>query len=461
MYSGGVASLIVPCAIGNGIVAGCVYGVVDCGLRGNGGGDGDGGAVPSTNGSRIMQTPWISGAGIGATVGYIAPKYTYGPIMEHIYGMEGMTSSLDHVLNILPYATEVSVVTGAVAGTILHPLLYYPTHGIPGLDWRYFSGAALAMVSSALYYVYYGQEGVGLPVPEGSFIELSKLEAVDSILRYNPASGTVDTYSLKSHKFVGEGMEMCLEGRRLADCSRRYAGNKSGTTAKAVFDDRLLAFVYNYWDSNANSRYPDHVVTIKPKRVVQQTQDSMVMTDAVVATLLFRDSNGGICNSTRDSGNDSIETNCKSQDLHDILSKISDLDKNRIDGKKQSFINFDSMDDVCVAIELLMLLRSTTSSKESLKNNNLLKEAIIPELESFIRSRLPAITLYTMDEKYSGESVESQLQSAGWKGPELSQAFDQWEHVHKQEVYRTWRNRFVLVATSVILSIGGSLLFSR
>ena len=82
-------------------------------------------------------------------------------VREGWYGVGDATYILS-----LPYITSTSVVTGAVAGMLLHPLLYYPVHGIPGYDWIYFSGLSLATSVAALFYVYRGREGVKLPIPE-------------------------------------------------------------------------------------------------------------------------------------------------------------------------------------------------------------------------------------------------------------------------------------------------------
>ncbi|KAL7471973.1 hypothetical protein ACHAXS_012290 [Conticribra weissflogii] len=460
LYSGSVASLVLPCAIANGLVAGSVYGLVDVacgGVRSGSGGVGgtsgglkwkDIGSLASGNiavdglGQRVLATPWVSGAGIGATVGYVAPNHVYGPVMEYVYGMEGMAQSIQYVLNV-PFATEVCVVTGAVAGTLLHPLLFFPMNGIQGVHWGYYSGAALALVTSALYYVYYGQEGAGLPVPVGSFIDPSNMDAVTSILRYNNETGEVDSYSLYSGKFLGSS-EACLEGRMLAESSRAYA--RSGNT---VFDDRLLAFVYNFWDGNAVLRYPDHVVQLKPKTEIQIIQDSMSVTDAAVAILLTRRSTSR--KHERDVS--SHESYGKTHDLKSVLKKIEEMNKNRIDGKKQSPVNMDALDTVCVAIDLLMALKNNAST-----NPNNQHEEEIPKLEKFIRSWYPQIVLHKSDERYQGESVESQLQAAGWKRPEISEAFLEWKEVHRQEVYRTWRNGFFVVAAGAILSFATSFL---
>lgn len=438
LYHGTVASLILPCAMGNAIVAGGVYGLVDVACGGP--------CSQSEHLNKVLKTPWIMGSGIGASVGYVAPNYAYGPVMEYVYGMEGMSQSMQYIMNV-PFATETCVATGAVAGMILHPLLYFPMNGVQGLRWTYFSGVALALVSSALYYVYYGREGVGLPVPAGSYISPSELELVESVLRYNNSSQAqeIQTYSLASERFIGS-REKCAEGQAIAEECRTYS--KSG---RVVFDDRLLAFVYNYWDVNAKTRYPEHILSIESKADLQQQQVSMAITDASVAILL---------NDANDV-NDATDTN--KGDLKSILETIDEMNEKPSGIWKQSKTKINLLEEVCVAIELLMALKlhasegkSTTKEASIDSNTNL-----VSDLERYINTKCPELTLYSADEKYRGASVESQLQSAGWKGPGVSLSLKKWENiVHQEETWRSWRNRAIFAASSLALSIG-ALMLSR
>jgi hypothetical protein len=151
LYHGAVTSLILPCAVSNALVAGCAYGALDV-ISGG----------PKGNNAALLQKPWITGAGVGASVGFIAPNHVYGPVMEYTWGLEGVTKSMGYVMS-FPFATEVSVVTGAVAGMILHPLLYYPVNGINGVHW----GFPLAAVISALYLVYFGRQESDYQYPKG------------------------------------------------------------------------------------------------------------------------------------------------------------------------------------------------------------------------------------------------------------------------------------------------------
>lgn len=411
LYHGAIASLIFPCAIGNALVAGCAYGCLDV-ISGG----------PKGSNAALLQKPWI-GTGIGATVGFVAPNNVYGPIFEVMYGLDGMTQSMNYIMSV-PFATEVSVVTGAVAGTILHPLLYYPIQGINGIHW----GLPLVAASSALYYIYYGRNETGLPVPEGSYVDPTKLDSIHSILRYNNASGQVETYSLRSQQFIGS-TDVCDEGKRIAESSRLYASSGN----KVVFDDRLLAFAYNYWDLNTATRYPDHVVSMESLSTLQQAQDSMLVTDASVAEILHK------------------------SDLKSIQKTIADLDDRALhDGKKRkSSGDMETMKNVNVALRLLMMLQRT--SKEEMNESTSFAVEEIPKLERYIRRIHPNIVLYAADERYKGESVESQLKNSGWEGQnDVSGALEEWKQI-QAESYKTWRNR-ALLASSVAVSIIGLIL---
>lgn len=415
LYHGAIASLIFPCAMGNALVAGCAYGCLDL-ISGG----------PKGSNAVLFQKPWI-GTGIGATVGFVAPSNVYGPMFEVMYGLDGMTQSMNYIMSV-PFATEVSVVTGAVAGTLLHPLLYVPIQGINGIHW----GLPLIAASSALYYMYYGRKETGLPVPEGSFVDPSKLDSIHSILRYNNISGQVETYSLKSQQFIGS-TEVCDEGHRILESSRLYASSGN----KVVFDDRLLAFAYNYWDLNTATRYPDHVVSNIPSLSgLQQAQDSMLVTDASVAAILQK------------------------SDLKSIQKTIDDLDDRQLlDGKKRksSGDNMVTMKNVTVALRLLMLLQQT--SENEMNENTSFAVDEIPKLERYIRRMHPKIVIYAADEKYKGESVESQLKNTGLEGQnDVSVALEEWKQI-QAESYKTWRNR-ALLASSVVVSIIG-LIVSR
>ena len=122
---------------------------------------------------------------------------------------------------------------------------------------------------------------------------------------------------------------------------------------------------------------------------------------------------------------------------------------------KDNSTSFKQLEDVIVAIELLMIMQQDQQSTATSTHDD---DALRQTLEQFIKNRYPTLTLYTSDEQYKDESVESQLKNAKWKELEYTDALNRWTHVHEKETYRTWRNRSLIVASGILLSIAGSLL---
>ena len=153
-----------------------------------------------------------------------------------------MSSSIRPIVN-LPYVTCVCVVTGAIAGMILHPLLYYPVNGIPGRHWGTLSGAAFVEVLASLLYVYHGREDARLPLTTGSYVNPSARDrdVVDSLLRYDISREEVRTYSLHKGEFIGPP-DRCMEGRLIAEACRSYslAAKQIGLTQKYGEEDRMM-----------------------------------------------------------------------------------------------------------------------------------------------------------------------------------------------------------------------------
>jgi hypothetical protein len=411
LYHGSVASLILPCALSNAVVAGGMYGLIDVASGG-----------PMGHMKQLYTSPLL-GSGIGACVGYLAPHYVYGPAME-LYGFEGMTQSISYVLN-APLVTEVSIVTGAVAGLIMHPMLYYPIHGVHGVHWGYFSGLALAFSTLGMYYIYYGRETVGLPVPEGSYISAKEMELVNAVLRYNQSSGEVEAYSLQSSRFIGAEKQY-EEGRRIAEAARMY-----GKNGNAVFDDRLLAFIYNYWDVNVKTRYANHVVDIKSTDELKKTQDSLAINDVVAMMLLARQNN-----------NTKGDVSAIQVDVSSILDKIKPSSVSRYKQFTRA-----PLEETCIAIELLFAIKHSPSTKD---NTDL---QLIDDLELFIHKVCPHVIIYDKDTVSSGVSIESQLKGAGWKSPPFDEARGRWVQLYNDRMHQMQKKIGVAVVTSSLLSI--------
>ena len=425
-----MASLILPCAIGNALIAGTVYGAADIACASS--------SSSSSLLEKVTSTPYLFGSGIGVTVGYMAPHYMYGPILETMYGLDGMSSSMQYILS-LPYVTSTSVITGAVAGMILHPLLYYPVHGIPGYHWKYFSGTALAITMATSFYMYHGREDALLPIPDGSYMSTSQREIVDSILRYDNKTGEIRTYSLYKDKFVGPS-ERCMEGQRIAETCRSYVGQNSfvsklgwggETEQRVVFDDRVLAFVYNYWDADIKLRHPERVINVKSEDELQQIQNSASWIDASVAYILHR------------------ANSINKDDVMKIPTVIDNLNS-KSKGQNYTYDRVKQLENVSAAIELLLIMKQTNQVK--------VNTVSVDTVEKYARQRFPDLTLYSADELYRDMSVESQLRIAGWKGSELHDAIDNWKSVQEGERLKIRTSRLLLAVSGIILSVAVSML---
>jgi hypothetical protein len=402
---------------------------------------------------------------MGAFVGYVGPRYAYGPMMEIMYGMDGVSSSFGLLLD-MPYVTEVCVITGALSGTILHPMLYYPVNGVPGYHWGYLSGSTLLAISAMSYHVYRGRADARLPVPEGSHVDPSMRDIVDSILRYDVGSGGVRTYSLHGAEYVGPP-EVCDEGRRVASICRFYisggsssdwigwwwgGGSSSERRRRVVFDDRVLAFAYNYWDVDTGTRYPERIVHIRDEAELQSTQNAAASTDAVVA-LVLRNKRSDDNDADRKSTDIARSTTDGVYDAMKALEVTHDLDSTN-DGRELTPSRIQKFEDVSRAIELLMITKRT---KDGVSRDDVSVEA----LERFVRKHFPELILYGIDERHRGMSVESQLHMLHWSGPGLSNAIDRWKTIQEREARRTRTNHSLLIISGILLSIAGSVLCAK
>merc|ERR1739849_44272 len=82
----------------------------------------------------------------------------------------------------------------------------------------------------------------------------------------------------------------------------------------------------------------------------------------------------------------------------------------------------------------------------------------VSTLERYVRRLCPELILYISEEEYAGESIEAQLQSAGWKGPEILEAMAKWEQLRSKETRRTWKKRALVVAMTLLLPAAGIVL---
>ncbi len=61
---------------------------------------------------------------------------------------------------------------------------------------------------------------------------------------------------------------------------------------RTVFDDCILAFVYNYWDAGTRAGYPERVVMIKTEAELQRTQNFAAWADTAMDCFFLQSKKG-------------------------------------------------------------------------------------------------------------------------------------------------------------------------
>jgi hypothetical protein len=415
-----VAPILLPCAIGNGIVAGATYAVVDVASGG-----------PT---SWVLRRNPLAAGAIGAVTGFVAPYFLYGPVCFVLYGMEGVTESTRFLLS-FPLATQVTMATGFVAGVSMFPLLYFPMNGIPGVHWMNFSGPALLATALALWYVYSPDDRMILPV--GSFLDPQQIPLLDTIARYNVSTDELEAYSISSKKWIGP-VDVRDVGQQLASTLRQ---NKD-----PVFDDRIVAWLDCYTFMDAAVKYPDRVVTVPDEKSIREKEHSMLVVDGVVAFILARSK----------AADQKVNSN-PSSTRERLVEVVHRIKQTQISRKGDTFVRDTVIliETLSVAVELLLLLQQNGDQSEFGETlNEILNESIQ-------RSNL-GLVVFTADEKVPGESIESQLRFQAWKqgGPVgFAVAMAEWNRISDEDKERRWNQRIFRVGT-VLLSIGGMVLLN-
>ena len=442
-----LAPVILPCAIGNGLVAGASFGVLDAI------------ANRSTQIKYYLYHNPLGAGAIGAVTGFVAPYFVYGPLFQAMYGLEGMTESTRMILA-YPMATQITMATGLVAGWAMFPVLYFPMNGITGASWKYFSAPALLGISLALLYVYTPNEG--MTVPDGTYIEPQDVALLDSIVRYNVSREKSQAFSLSSGQWVVGPVECVQTGRELLSQleitrNQNYSYWQDDNTTITTFDDRLIAWLDSYTWLDGASNYPNHVVSIPNRKKLESKQQILLETDAVVAYIVQR-----------------AKQNEKTMTQTQLLEAIEKMDELNPKNKKAKsgkvlLQQLQSMEALSVAVELLLLLRQQQQQQDDETKDHM--ERTIQECEQFIHlhNNKTPIVLYAKDEEVDpylkGVSVESQLQALGWniKDRDVEELLPMWQEVYQEHEDQRWRDLAIQGAGVVLLSslMAASLLLAR
>lgn len=212
------SQLFLPFAMVNGVLAGAAYVSLDLAF-----------------GLSVVSSSAWSGAAMGAFVGAVGPlSGLYDVAFEWCWDT-GPLNIWDKLLNnsiVLPIATT----TGAAVGALIHPLLYYPITGIPGVSWFQFSAPILA-VGTALIIHLYKQDSTSYTyaLPEASYLTDTERQNMTLVPRYH-------VKSLESRDWSADtGYLRLLTGKECRDKVRKKLNHCSETP---VFDSKRKACTF-------------------------------------------------------------------------------------------------------------------------------------------------------------------------------------------------------------------------
>lgn len=413
-YSYQYSSLLLPFAISNGICAGFGYATLDL--------------VSGGPSSRIMKNPYITGGGIGALTGLVAPHLLYGQLYSMMYGAEEI-SDVIHACTSISMFTQISCATGFVAGSMMYPILHYPIFGVEGIHWVGFAGVTLLICMGTAIYIYSPEKQ--LPLEKGSFVCPSQVPLLDAIIRYDVNERNFRTFSLSTNEWVGP-FELIETGKLTAKEVRNYQSSRFSRKVH-TFDNQVLAFL-SRWDNNVATAFPDNLVTVKDEKELQYIEEIFYRTDLVVDFVMERN------------GTDYIPLNDRVEMLLHFGRSISEKERTR---------RIKAIEGTSVGVELLFALRDHSEDKPFLLKQN--DSPSIDFLEKWVRKRAPGILLYKEDEQASdlrvtGESVESQLDSLMWRSRDVKEVHDHWVRLNNDEKKRNIAHGAV-IASSVLASL--------
>jgi hypothetical protein len=426
-----LAPVLLPFAVGNGIAAGIAYGVLD--------------VVSGGPNSRVLRNP-LAGVGIGAMVGLVAPPVCYGPVFWGLYGVEGVSQSMQIIFQ-MPFVLWTSVATGAVAGLAMYPLLYFPTNGIRAMHWTSFSGTILIGALTAAYWLY--TPGENIVAPLGSYVDPKMVPLLDSILRYNTETRRLGSYSLKTGRWLGPP-ELCEKGRALAaDVRARSRGSGGWTdTSGPTYDDRMLAWMHYNLNLIDPKNVPTHVISVRKLEEVRETEDAMLKTDGIVGFLV-------------ESSSSMVASGETYESLLELAKRMNSMNQSLVSERKLRQ-SIDAVAALSPAVELLFILkRQLGKLNDGMQNDGTVLVGFAKKLETEIRTKCPELLLYTSDERdCEGKSVESQLRQLSWKGRDVASAMADWEiAAAAKESKRQWR-QLAFATVAFLASVGGLFLLS-
>ena len=446
-FSYEIAPLLLPFALSNGICAGVGYALLDISTGGPK-------VAATTSSINILKNPILTGGGIGAFTGFVAPNYLYGEAFHILYGMEGVTPLIQQFMAV-PFVTGISTTTGFVAGSAMYPLLHYPIFGLEHVPWTYFSG--LLLLSSAVmgYTIYNKNDGEKLAAlaPDGSFVRPEVVPLLNSIIRFNTQTNKFETFSLSSksdnkNSWVGPP-ELSWQGQKVADSMRDYQSRRDSNGEKFTFDNVILGCLCHYFDRGIAERFPNNVIRIRDSKDLKQHRNLMFWTDLSVAFMV-----------ERIKGSSSVSLKHSNEEVSSLAQKAIDfLVQNEIFTERKSRKILKSTQMTSLGLELIMTMKQ--QNIQEIYSEKLESIISIHEIEKWIRKVTPEIILFKCEETdcLKGQSVENQLAQLSWEGKDIKHYKELWEQACVDE-YKTRKRHQLVITTGLLASILSGIVYA-
>ena len=405
-FSYEIAPLMLPFAISNGISAGVGYAIIDVSTGG-------------PKNSSILKNPILTGGGIGAFTGLVAPNYLYGEAYNVLYGIDSVTPLIGQVMAV-PFVSQISCTTGFVAGCAMYPLLHYPIFGIKNVAWTGFSGVLLVLSAATVYTIYKTDVNKhDMIAPVGSFCKPDMVPLLNTIVRYNTQTKQFESYSVTTKEWVGDPI-VCDKGSDMADSIRSYQKNSDSWGQTYTFDNPMLSYLCHYFDRAIAERFPENIVSLKDKQVLSDYEEMMYKTDLVVALV-----------------NEKNEEKPMQEIVDEKIVQMMSAQKSTYRSKCQRLLKKAA--SVAVGVELILAMQK--QGVNELYCDHLKSIVTLKDVESWVRRRVPELMLFPEDEDcgFEGESVKSQLHHLEWESKSVDHALENWANLSSKERRTRWK----------------------
>lgn len=415
---------MLPFAISNGVSAGVGYAILFQAqkliqVEGSGG----------PKNSKILNNPLLTGGGIGAFTGFVAPNFLYGETYNLIYGIDSLTPVMKQLMA-TPFISQISTSTGFIAGCAMYPLLHYPMFGIKNVPWTSFSGILLLLSAASVYNVYkIDNENHEMIAPVGSFVNPELVPSLNAIVRYNTQTKQFESFSLTTNEWIGSP-EVSEKGNSVADSVKAYQKQTDSWGQTFTFDNPMLSYLCHYIDRGVAERFPESIVSLKDEQTMKYFREIMYITDLVVALL-----------------NEKNNTLSHEDMIEEKVAQMVHIQKDRRASQCRRLLK--SIASVSTGVELAIVMKQQGINE--MYSNQLKAVVTLDDMESWVRRKAPDMLLFQTDEEdhsLKGESVESQLLKLAHQPEKIDYLLDKWVETSSNE-RRTTRWKFGIAATTI------------